>query len=89
MQHRQRKVGWQGGQRRKVGKQAANGVGWLVGWLDDTCCVTTVFIEFPAGQTLTRPCLNKECQSLLCSLSGLSRRELFTAILSTSFLAEW
>lgn len=61
MQHSQRKVGWQGGQRGKVGNQAAKGDPVLVGWLVRRhllCCVTTVFIEFPAGQTLTRPCLN-------------------------------
>lgn len=25
--------------------------------LDDTFCVTAVFVEFPAGQPLTHPCL--------------------------------
>lgn len=74
------------GERRKAGNQAA-----------DTFCVTAVFIEFPPGQPLTDPGFNLlnsvkvyyvPYQVSTCALD-LSRHELFTAILSALFLAEW
>lgn len=54
-------------------------------------------MEFPAGRPLTDPCLNllnsvKDYYvpyQVSASALDLSRYELFTAILSAPFLAEW
>lgn len=93
MQHCQRKAGWLG-ERRKAGNQAAKEASPRS---DGTVCVTAVFLEFPAGQPLTVSCLNLfsgvkvyySPYQVSAFALDLSRDELFTAILSAPFLAEW
>lgn len=77
-----------------AGRQTKAEEAWS--WLDDTFCVTSVFMESPAGRLLTDLCLNLlnsvrvYCVAYQVSAFALDlgRDELFTAILSAPFLAE-